>query len=149
MIKVVESFGGGYRLMNTNTGKYLQNNAENRSRAMFCMLLENEASKSVKSRKYRYSVEELAKFYGTALYEARGLKKLSNLELEEFIYIFDRKVGIDNLEKSEVFVNLAKDVLKDQQDEYSMTNIYDVETLKHDYKFMDEKIFEEEKELTL
>ena len=149
MIKVVESFGGGYRLMDTNTGKYLQNNAENRSRAMFCMLLENEASKSVKSREYRYSVEELANFYGTALYEARGLEKISNLELEEFIYIFDRKVGINKLEKSEVFVNLAEDVLKDQQNEYSMTNIYDVETLKHDYKFMDEKIFEEEKELTL
>jgi|GEM_PF-4700220 len=146
MIKVKERYDSDFRLYDTETGKFVPNNAENRSRAMFCLLVACEASKEEKGKDDRLSVEQLANMYGTVLYEYRHLDKLTNAELDAFIYRFDRKIGLGKLADDERFEKLALCVLKDQQDQYTETNIYDVETLKYDYAYMDKYIFAEKEE---
>lgn len=145
MIKLKERYDSDWRLFDTESGKFVPNTPENRSRAMFCLMVACEANKAQKGRDERYSVEELANLYGTVCYEYRHLKKITLTDLESFIYRLDSKIGLGKLANDERFVRLSLCVLKDQQDEFSQTNIYDVETLKQDYGFMDRYIFAQDK----
>ena len=146
MIQLKERFDSDWRLYDTETGRIVPNNAENRSRAMFCMMVANEARKTNKGRDERYSVEEMANIYGTVCYEYRHLDKITTVDLDAFIYRFDSKFGLGKLAADERFEKLALCVLHDQQNAYTETNIYDVETLKHDYGYMDQYIFGEKQE---
>ena len=90
MIKLKERYEDDWRLYDTKTGKYVPNNPENRSRAMFCMMVAYEASKPNKGRDERYSVEEIANMYGTILYEHRHLDKITRVDLDEFFNEFSK-----------------------------------------------------------
>ena len=147
MIQVKKRFDD-FRLYDTKNGKYVEFNAENRSRALFCMIVNNEAQKEG-NRDTLYSVEEMANLYGKTLYEFREIKKANQIDYEAFMYLLDRRFGLHKLDGNRFFEKLALCVLYDQQDEYTQTNIYDVETLKRDYGYMDNEIFNEEKELKL
>lgn len=149
MIKYKERFEDDWRLFDTETGKYVKNTAENRSRAMFCLIVATEAKKDQKTKEDRYSVEELADIYGTVLYESRHLNRLSIVDLEAFVYRLDSKIGIGALASDERFEKLALCVLADQQKETTQTTKENLDTLKTDYSFMDNYIFEETKEETL
>ena len=142
MIKYKERFEDDWRLFDTETGKYVKNTAENRSRAMFCLIVATEAKKDQKTEDDRYSVEELANIYGTVLYECRHLKRLSTIDLEALIYRLDSKIGLGALASDERFEGLAAKVLLDQQKDSTWTTKENIETLKNDYSYMDNYIFE-------
>ena len=151
MILFKERFSGDFRLYDTKTGKYVQNNPETRSRALFSYLVMNEVKKAQKGAKKEdlYSVTELANIYGKTTYEFRGLEKVARLQYEAFEYVLERRFGAEKLLKRNIIKQLAFHVLQDQQDEYSMTNIFDVETLKNDYGYMNKEIFKNVEEKTL
>ena len=149
MIKLKQRFDSDWRLFDTESGKFVPNTPENRSRAMFCLLAANEVQKGQSGWQEAHSVEELANIYGTVLYQFRHIEKIDRVYFDAFVCRLGMKIGIGHLAEDKKFQKLALCVLKDQQDEYSMTNIYDVETLKQDYGFMDKYIFAEEKKEVL
>ena len=140
MISLKKRFND-FRLYDTKNGKYVPFNAENRSRALFCMLARNEAHKHEKTADELYSIDELANMYGTILYEFRTFKQIDEIAYDAFMYMLNRKVGIADLTKNEGFNKLALCVLNDQLQELTQTNIYDIETLKQDYRYFDAAIF--------
>ena len=142
MIKFKERFEDDWRLFDTETGKYVQNTAENRCRAMFCLIVATEANKENKGEDDRYNVEELAEIYEATLLENRHLKNPSRIDLEKFIYRLDSKIGLGNLAADERFEGLAAKVLLDQQKDSTWTTKENIETLKNDYSYMDNYIFE-------
>lgn len=149
MIRLKESYGYGYRLFDTETGKYVANTPESRREALFCLLVANEiklAKKDVSND--QYSVEKIAKYYGETLYlysnmefDTKIFKSFKN-RLDENFALY----GLLDKEENEV---LAYSVLKDQQNEKTKANVFDIYALKEEYKYLNNKIFanQEEKEL--
>lgn len=140
MIEVKNRYDEDYRIFESNNGKYVKYNPETRSRAFFSMLVKNEIAKAERGDEKLLSVEELANIYGTITYEFRNLEKVDKFALQAFRHELNRRIGIVDLHDKK-FNKLALYVLSDQQDEYSATNIYDIEELKKMYAPLNKKIF--------
>ena len=144
MLRMLESYGYGYRLYNPKTRKYVDDNAKNRARALFGEIVVCEAKKTPKDYESRYSVQELLGIYRKAVFwhkfETPG--KTTRLDLETFIYELDSEIGLGNLAQDENFERLALRVLRDQQNQNTLTNVYDIEDMEKEYIFMNKYIFD-------
>ncbi len=149
MIDITSSYGKGYRLLDTNTAKYVASTPENRLKAMFFMIVKNEARKQNKTHEYRYSVKEMAEICAVVLNDSKSAEKLTNLAFEKFLYLLDRNIGIKKLLKDENFLDLSKKVLTDQQKQETSITKENVRSLIKEYKYYDKKIFKDEKEMKL
>lgn len=133
----------------SETGKYLQNNADNRSRALFCALLQNQANKAHKEK--LHSVEEVANVYENSLVQS----KCDNLNeaVDGFLFFANYQLKLDQkaFYKNENMIRLIYLVMNDQKDETKQTNYDSIKAMADDYKFMNKKILgkEEEKEKVL
>ena len=96
MIKLKKRFEFDYRLYDTVTGQFLPFTAENRYKALFCMLVECESKKTNKSKDYRHSVEEMADIYFKELTDTIP-HQLNTLLAETFLYKLGRKIGTYSL----------------------------------------------------
>ena len=141
MIRIKEKHKDDYRLYDTESGKFVPFTAENRSRALFCYLVDCESKKENKNPGYRYSVEELADIYYKQLVETIP-EKLTGTICDKFVYKLHREIGIVDLLEDETFNKLVLCVLSDQKSEQKRTTEQNIETLKKDYEFMNEKIFD-------
>lgn len=146
MIGIKERMDNDYRIYENENGKYVKYNPETRSKAFFSLLVKNEIAKAENGMTELKSVEELANIYGATVYKFRHLQKINKFFLHAFVHELDRKIGITNVNDRN-FNKLALLVLADQQDDYSATNIYDVEELKKMYAPLNSKIFAEQKVL--
>lgn len=139
MIEIKESYGFGFRLYDSETGKYIQNNADNRSRALFCALLQNEANKG-KAHKEKHSVEEIANVYENALIQS----KCDNLNeaVDGFLFFANHQLDLDKkgFYKNENLIRLIYLVMNDQKDEKKQTGFDSIQAMANDYKFMNKKI---------
>ena len=143
MIKIKTRSGNDYRLFDTETGKYVLFTAENRSKALFCLLIQNEIKKPNKNPLYRHSVGELADIYKEQL-DLTVSEKLTTLSLETFLYKLDRKIGLDELIHDDKFIKLSLCVLQDQKSESTRTYSDNIKTLKQEYKHLNNLIFADE-----
>ena len=141
MIRLKENPKDDYRLYDTKSGKFVPFTAENRSRALFCLLVDCESKKENKNPGYRYSVEELADIYYKQLVETVP-EKLTAMLCDKFVYKLHREIGIVDLIDDENFNKLVLCVLSDQKSEQKRITEKNIEALKKDYGYMDEKIFD-------
>ena len=154
MISLKESYGFGYRLFDTETGGYLQNNAKNRNEALFCTLLQNEIKKGNDIREGRTdnvflkSVDQLLWDYFRCLEDAKKYS-LDMHTLKDFITDLNKNFRIKNLKNNEDFKKLAYSVLEDQYDENKRFNGYEVELLSEKYAKYDKVIFNDKEDKTL
>ena len=150
MLKMKESYGYGFRLFNTETGKYVEDTAENRREALFCLLVEHEIKLTQKgmAKDDHYSVEKIANYYAEALYLYRNVE-MDDVHFKSFKNRLDENFGLYGLLDKEENQVLAYAVLKDQQNEKTKASVYDFDKLKNKYESLDEKIFAKELEQVL
>ena len=130
-IKYKENYGYGYRLFDTVTGQYVENTPKNRTKALFCELLSNEAKKDSSFPNQLNNVENLANDYEDCLAITISSENIGKTELYAFLTVLSNKFGLDEkMLKDENFQRLVYDILIDQQKLETQTH---AETLAKTY----------------
>ena len=147
MIELRESKVNGLRLFNTETGRFVENNAHNRFNAFFGVLVKNEIrlAKNGKQGIPCMSVAELKDntYYVLIDYER---KELTPKVIEEFFKTLDETFMLENKVNDKNFQKLAVCVLADQNAECTMVDESFFEEFDDEYRILNDEIFEEARE---
>ena len=95
-----------------------------------------------------YSIETITKYYGEAL-SLYGHVEFNATNCKSFKNRLDDKFALYGLLDKEENEALTYSVLKDQQDEKTKANVFDIYALKEKYKHLNKKILEKEPERIL
>ena len=126
MIEILKENEKDYKLYDTKTEKFVEDNADNRAIAMFGVLLKNELEKNSKFAEDFNNIAKLSSRYEDCLARTIG-DSINDATLGAFLYSLNSAFKLDEaLLSNEYFEKLAKNILIDQKNEKTRTNYIDL-----------------------
>ena len=126
MIEIKKENEKDYKLYDTKTEKFVEDNADNRAIAMFGILLKNKIESNSQFAEDFNNIAKLASKYEDCLARTIG-DPINDATLGAFLYSMNNAFKLDEaLLSSEYFEKFTKNILNDQRNEKTRTNYIDL-----------------------